>query len=227
MFYGLVILRGILPDTYLKHFVLYMEYTILCVTRFAHSKVDLAESSLKKFVQQMEVLYGLSYCTFNVHQMTHFANGVRNCGPLWATSSFIFEANNHVLLKMFYGTQHVPWYFSDDANPAVVSMLQKLAGNMPQKNACVLENNVTALSSRKPTRLTASQVLAVMQLTNLPVHNRPAIVFHRFVANHQLYASRHYNYAVRVEQQERKYGNIAGLYVVKPECACSDAELQY
>ena len=78
--------------------------------KIAHSKVDMAESCLKKFVRQMEVLYGLSSCTFNVHQMTHLANGVRNCGPLWATSAFMFEANNHVLLKMFHGTQNVPWY---------------------------------------------------------------------------------------------------------------------
>ena len=179
--------------------------------------------------------------------MTHLANGVRHCGPLWATSAFMFEANNHVLLKMFHGTQHVPRqisetfmlaqrvhaiasrYFSDDVNPAVVSTFEKFAGNVPQKDVRVL-----ALGSGKPATLTASQILAVMQLTNLPVHNRSTIVFHRFVANHQFYTSesyqrstRHRNYAVRVEQQERKYGNIAGLYVVKPECDCSDVELQY
>ena len=253
MFYGLVILRGILPEAYLKHFFLFV-YGVysLMGDKIAHSKVDMAESCLKKFVRQMEALYGLSSCTFNVHQMTHLANGVRNCGPLWATSAFMFEANNHVLLKMFHGTQHVPRqisetfmlarrvhaiasrYFSDDANPAVVSTFEKLAGNVPQKNVRVLEDNVTGLGSGKPATLTASQVLAVMQLTNLPVHNRSAIVFHRFVANHQFYTSesyqrstRHHNYAVRVEQQERKYGNVAGLYVVKPECNCSDAELQY
>ena len=133
--------------------------------KIAHSKVEMAESCLKKFVWQMEVLYGLSSCTFNVHQMTHLANGVRNCGPLWATSAFMMEGNNHVLLRMFHGTQHVPWqisetfmlarrvhaipsrYFSDDANPAVVSMFEKLAGNVPQKNVRVVEDNVPGLGS--------------------------------------------------------------------------------
>jgi hypothetical protein len=254
MFYGLVILRGILPDIYLKHFFLFV-YGVynLMGDKIAHSKVDLAESCLRKFVRQMEALYGLSSCTFNVHQMTHLANGVRNCGPLWATSAFMFEANNHVLLQMFHGTQHVPkqisetfmlarraqaiasQYFGDDTNPAVVAMFEKLTGaNMRQKNARVLEDNVTGLGSGKPTTLTASQVVAVMQLTSLPVHNRSAIVFHRFVANHQLYTSesyqraiRHHNFAVRVQHQELTYGNISGLYVVKPECGCSVPELQY
>ena len=101
--------------------------------------------------------------------------------------------------KMFHGTQHVPRqisetfmlarrvhaiasrYFSDDANPAVVSTFEKLAGNVPQENVRVLEDNVTGLGSGKPATLTASQVLAVMQLTNLPVHNRSAIIFHRFL----------------------------------------------
>lgn len=51
-------------------------------------------------------------------------------------------------------------------------MFEKLTGaNMPQKNAHVLEDNVTGLGNGKPTTLTASQVLAVMQLTSLPVHN--------------------------------------------------------
>ena len=65
--------------------------------------------------------------------------------PQWAASAFMFEANNHVLLKMLHGTQHVPpqisetfmlarrvnaiasRYFRDDANPAVVSTFEKLA----------------------------------------------------------------------------------------------------
>ncbi len=33
---------------------------------------------------------------------------VRDCGPLWSSSTFVFESSNHFLHKMFHGTQHVP-----------------------------------------------------------------------------------------------------------------------
>lgn len=254
MFYGLVILKGILPDIYLKHFFLFV-YGVysLMGDGITQTKVDLAEACLKKFVMQMEVLYELSACKFNVHQLTHLANGVRYCGPLWATSAFMFEANNHMLLKMFHGTQYVPRqicetfmlarrshtiasrYFTDDSNPAVVHMFQKLSGaSIPQKNACVLEDNVTGFGNGKPVILTASQVLAVMCLTSSPVCNRSAILFGRFVANNVFYTGesyqrsvRHHNFSVSVQHPDFKYGSISGLYVIKPECDCSVAELQY
>ena len=110
-----------------------------------------------KFVCGIEGLYGLRACTFNVHQLTHLSQGVRNCGPLWATSAFLFEANNHNLLKMFQGTRFVPQqitetfllsrrlqtvashYYSEDASPAVCNMFSKLCNtHVKQKNTRVL-----------------------------------------------------------------------------------------
>ena len=70
--------------------------------------IALSEACLTKFVIQLEELYGLSHCTFNVHCLTHLAQCVKDCGPLWATSAFVFESHNHVLLNMFNGTQCVP-----------------------------------------------------------------------------------------------------------------------
>lgn len=255
MFYGLVILRGILPEIYMKHFFLFVYgiYSLLG-DKITNSTTELAEGCLTKFVVQMEALYGLSACKYNVYVLTHLAEGVRNCGLLWATSAFMFEANNHMLLKMYHGTQHVPrqisdtfmlarklptiasHHFTDDTNPAVAHMFQKLSGAyIPGKNTHMLEDNITGLGNGKPTVLTAPQVLAVMQLTNLPVQvNCSAIVYDRFIANNLLYTSesyqrsvRHHNFSVSLQHPEFRYGTVSGLYVVKPECACSTAELQY
>ena len=56
-------------SSYLKHFFLFV-YGVynLMGDKIAHSKVGLAESCLKEFLWQMEVLYGLSSCTFNIHK---------------------------------------------------------------------------------------------------------------------------------------------------------------
>ena len=70
--------------------------------------IDLAERALKRFTVDFKKLYGTCHMTFNVHLMTHLAASVRNWGPLWATSTFPFEAYNGTLLTFFNGTTHVP-----------------------------------------------------------------------------------------------------------------------
>ena len=46
--------------------------------------------------------------TFNMHLLTHTAQGVKHWGPLWATSTFSFESNTGTLIKYFHGTHCVP-----------------------------------------------------------------------------------------------------------------------
>ena len=41
----------------------------------------------------------------NVHLLSHIADTVRNWGPLWAYSCFIYETMNGHLKKMFHGTK--------------------------------------------------------------------------------------------------------------------------
>jgi hypothetical protein len=109
MLYSLVVLHGLLPHAYLKHFFLLVHgvYTLLC-DNITNDMLLHAQACLVKFAKDMERLNGLRSCTFNVHQMTHLVDGVKSCGLLWATSAYIFEANNHMLLKVFSGTEYVP-----------------------------------------------------------------------------------------------------------------------
>ena len=113
-FYSLVILQGILPSHYLNHFFLFVYgiYTLLGDS-ISDDAISLSEFCLTKSVIQLEELYGLSSCKFNVHCLTHLAHSVKDCGPLWATSTFTFEAHNHVLVNMFHGTQCVPQQITD------------------------------------------------------------------------------------------------------------------
>jgi hypothetical protein len=56
----------------------------------------------------MEQLYGEENCTFNVHQLTHLVNSVKNFGPVSNVSAFIFKANNGNLKKIISGTRYIP-----------------------------------------------------------------------------------------------------------------------
>ena len=114
IFYSLIVLQGFLPCIYLQQIFLFVYgiYTLLGDS-ISSSAIHLSEVCLTKFVIQMEDLYGLTNCKYNVHCWTHLARCVRDCGPLWATSAFTFEAHNHVLINMFHGTQYVPQQIAD------------------------------------------------------------------------------------------------------------------
>ena len=49
---------------------------------------------------------GQRHYTFNVHQLLHIADAVRNLGPLWAHSAFPFEDTNGWLGDLFHGTRN-------------------------------------------------------------------------------------------------------------------------
>ena len=163
MLYGLVVLNGLLPNVYMRHFFLLVQGVYFLLG----DKIDVcmlssAKKCLTKFTRKMNSLYGLSSCTFNVHQMVHLADGVRHCGPLWATSAFTFEANNHVLIKMFSGTQYVPQQIcntfilsqklpviareciDDDCSPRLRHLFKKLCGeNIPLQSQRILDTHAT------------------------------------------------------------------------------------
>lgn len=56
---------------------------------------------------KVKILYGLDYCSFNIHILSHAAECVRNWGPLWALSMCQFEHFNGVIGASFNGTQKV------------------------------------------------------------------------------------------------------------------------
>ncbi|XP_075724117.1 uncharacterized protein LOC142766540 [Rhipicephalus microplus] len=108
LFYSFPILRNVLPDVYLHHLSLLISAIyILLSESITQEQVDVAEQLLVKFVDEQKVLYGERFCSFNVHQLTHIADSVRNWGPLWAASAFMFEDRNGQLLRLIKGTQAI------------------------------------------------------------------------------------------------------------------------
>ena len=250
--YSLVILQGVLPACYLNHFFLFVYgiYTLLGDSISVES-IALSELCLTKFVIKMEELYGLSKCKFNVHCLTHLAHCVRDCGPLWATSTFTFESHNHVLLNLFHGTQCVPQQISHmfllkykvasmtrscmdgDSSASVKDLLVRLndAVRHKHKNG---SGCLTPLGCEKMVKLDARRIVALQNLLNVEVKNDSGKCYDRFVYNHQVYSSvnyvrskRHKNHSVTFNHPVFKCGEILGLLSVKPLCECPLSLSQY
>ncbi|OXA36967.1 hypothetical protein Fcan01_28236 [Folsomia candida] len=108
MLISIPILSGILPNCYRNHFgKLVTAVCLLSKDQIKHEDILTARGLLLKFNEVVPNLYSLSFCTFNVHLLSHAADCVENLGPLWAYSLFQFENFNGVLCKSFSGTQHV------------------------------------------------------------------------------------------------------------------------
>ena len=69
----------------------------------------------------------------NVHLLSHIADTVRNWGPLWAYSCFIYETMNGHLKKMFHGTKDM----TKQVHHYVLSVI--LYSLQPKQNMYLLE----------------------------------------------------------------------------------------
>jgi len=92
LYTGPVILKGILDDNLYKNFLtLSIAIRILCEPELCIALNDYANSLLHTFVENYIVLYGLKSMTFNIHNLIHIADDVKNMGCLDSFSCFCFE----------------------------------------------------------------------------------------------------------------------------------------
>lgn len=103
-----VILEDQLPAAYFEHFLDFSYgLFILLQEKVSVDDVKNVEILFRRFVKEMETLYGEEHIKINLHFLTHLPQCVLNWGCLWAHSAFIPEWFNGQLLDLFHGTQYV------------------------------------------------------------------------------------------------------------------------
>lgn len=109
IYYSAAVLVGILPQTYYKHWVLFVVSTyILLQEEQSQEEFEFAQRSLLQFQEEIQNLYGKKYMTFNVHTLKHNKKFLKHFGSLWAWSAFPFEHYNSVIKDLYHGTQCIP-----------------------------------------------------------------------------------------------------------------------
>ncbi|KAJ8666968.1 hypothetical protein QAD02_008630 [Eretmocerus hayati] len=95
LYAGPLVLKGILPDLYYKHFLLFsVGSRILCSRKHYESHFEEAKKYLEEFAKlaSHEDLYGLKVLVNNTHNTFHLPDDVKNMGcPLSDISAFCFE----------------------------------------------------------------------------------------------------------------------------------------
>ncbi|KAE8736753.1 hypothetical protein FOCC_FOCC017792, partial [Frankliniella occidentalis] len=105
-YYGLPILNLVLKQIHFNHFKLLVSgIVLLSKESIIEDDLILSQTLLDEFVKQYETLYGLKRMTYNLHVLRHLPGVVRQLGPLWTSSCFMFENLNGALKYVMHGTQ--------------------------------------------------------------------------------------------------------------------------
>ena len=91
LYVGPVVLRNILPDSHLQHFLLFSTAMRLLLTKNQSPNMRTCEGLLNKFIEQSKVLYGNSFISYNVHSLLHIPDDYLKFGPVDNVSCFKFE----------------------------------------------------------------------------------------------------------------------------------------
>ena len=113
LYYSFPCLKGLLPERYLKRYLKHWQLFIFGTSIYSKDEIsstelEMAKTALKKFVEDIEPVYGKELMRYNVHLLLHIPKVVENFGALWAWSAFMYESFNGVLKTLFHGTQYVP-----------------------------------------------------------------------------------------------------------------------
>ena len=235
--YRAMVLRGILPNVFYKHFMLFSKAIFtLCLTNVTKSQIAHAERLLMHFCLTFEKLYGEQYQTANIHSLLHMAEDVGNLGPLWTHSTFPFESLNGEMLKLFHGTQNIAFQIISAINinralPTLTEALvegsgahrfySKLISSSSPQNEMKISSNVFAVGKVTTKEISANVFEALSNLVGaLPETTRCTFFFRAKIGQgmyHSLGYKRVYSrnsYTIQYEQliggqRVRKFGLIS------------------
>ena len=96
--YSMYALQGILPQTELDMWELFVKAcTILCTRFITVDNLTQAHRLFLQFNTRFEELHGTENCTINMHLHCHLAEEIVNCGPIYSFWCFPYERYNGIL----------------------------------------------------------------------------------------------------------------------------------
>lgn len=79
LYYGIVVLKGHLPEYIYNHFTLYFcAYTIFTSKHHLEGLFEVGRRCLEFFLEKYKMIYGTAYFTSNVHNLSHLSDDKRN-----------------------------------------------------------------------------------------------------------------------------------------------------
>lgn len=103
LYYSVPALKAVLKPHMkekLDHWCLFVSSLyILLGSTITINQLNDASAKIADFVKGTQLMYSTACMSYNVHQLLHLVESVRNWGPLWAHSAFSFESANKQSLQ--------------------------------------------------------------------------------------------------------------------------------
>lgn len=177
-------------------------------------EINLADTYLYLFVDQVEDLYGLDKCSYNMHQLLHLARHVKMWGPLWSWSAFPFEDGNGYLVRMAHGTKNLE---VELANTMHFRNALRFIENLMDLRRIDNEFIGTTLGAKVDFKLTETHLAALRNATGYSedeLKNKVKSIYRRYKVKNQKYTSILYaketkriNYCIHWNNRQN-FGNI-------------------
>ena len=128
-------------------------------------EISAAESMLSNFYKLIPELYGDTYCSHNVHLLSHLCKYVKLWGPLWTHSVFGYESKNGQIKHLFHGNDDDIFHqilFNIDVN----FTMQLMCHHLPveeNRNTQQIFDHCYIIGSTVKTTLTTEQRCAIQR----------------------------------------------------------------
>jgi hypothetical protein len=108
LFYFFVCLQGLIKEKYLYHFAMLSEaLSILLQPSITPEDIQRAHVLLMTYTYYFQKYFGENEMVYNLHLLRHAAPSVTRFGPLWTHDAFLYEGQNHFVLKMMTSPSNV------------------------------------------------------------------------------------------------------------------------
>lgn len=104
LYYSIPLFEALLPDKNLVQYwsLLTISLHVLLKEDISTKELNDVNSKLLNFCIKTQKDFSDDAMTYNIHQLLHIVESVKNWGPLWTHSTFSFEAWNHELLQAIH-----------------------------------------------------------------------------------------------------------------------------
>jgi len=240
-YYSIPVLEDILRNDYFEHYLLLVTaITLLNQEYITTDMLEVATDFLHKFVREFEHLYGLRFCSINIHQLLHLPYKVYNLGPLWAYSCFQYENLNGQFVKLVHGTWHLDTQIVKK-HEQIISLPQ-LIEELPEgeiRYFCMSKKRqVKILENIFPQTYSVGIYKELIEVPDLIFQafknegyqqNGVFLQYSRLLKNNKLYISKSYPRTLQTESYLTKYceadgnwslGAIDSFIKFIPQCNC-------
>jgi len=216
-YYSIPVFENIMRADYFEHYLrLVVAIKLLSSDVITDFMIQVAQDLLRRFVREFQDMYGIQFCSINIHVLLHLGNCVKKLGPLWAYTCYEYEDLNGQLLKLIHGTRHIDTQLANSQNQFIKMIrILELLQNINIKNFCMRKKKQVRIIQQIYPHCYSVGKYKIQPITDIirnafdnseiTYDNFTIYQYFRLLYNNKLYVSKMYNRILQSESSIVRY----------------------